>query len=167
MTERRVLCCYISGLDLRRVTEPHTPFLASALARYACPPFINLPNNELFPTLVTGVDPTVHGVWGVKLEPKTHRSNALAFLATLPNALATTIQGGLHVLTRSFDLAAIAPRRRARFRITRTKYKRRIKRREALFEIGGVPTTGSRCARIRPRSSCSPIFAISAASGLG
>ena len=140
MTERRIVCCYISGLDLRRVTESHTPFLATALARYAYAPFVNLPSNELFPTLVTGVDPTVHGVWGVRLEPGTRRSKASAVLAALPDGLATTIQGGLHILTRSFDLAAIAPRRRARFRITRTKYRRRIKRREALFGIGGVPT---------------------------
>jgi hypothetical protein len=114
--------------------------LWAARERYAFAPFTNLPSNELFPTLVTGVDPTVHGVWGVRLDPAERPSGTPGFLAALPGALATTIQCALHVLTRSFDLAAIAPRRRARFRITRTKYKRRTMRREALFEIGGVPT---------------------------
>jgi hypothetical protein len=140
MSERRVLCCYVSGLDLRRVTEDQTPFLSAGLRRYPWAPFVNLPSNELFPTLVTGVDPTIHGVWGVRLEPKARHSKGSAALATLPDGVATAIQGALHVVTRSFDLAAIAPRRRARFRITRTKYKRRIKRHEALFRIGGVPT---------------------------
>jgi hypothetical protein len=160
MTARRVLCCYVSGLDLRRVAESHTPFLSSALARYSWAPFVNLPSNELFPTLVTGVDPTVHGVWGVRLEPGARRSKASAVLAALPDGLATATQGALHVLTRSFDLAAIAPRRRARFRITRTKYKRRIKRREALFGIGGVPTVfdvvGAQRSRYLFDSRCDP-----------
>ena len=140
MDGRRLVCCYISGLDLRRVAESHTPFLWAARERYPFAPFVNLPSNELFPTLVTGVDPAVHGVWGVKLDAAARPAQPSGFLAMLPDALATTIQGVLHALTRAFDLAAIAPRRRARFRITRTKYKRRIKRREALFKIGGIPT---------------------------
>ncbi len=62
--------CYISGLDLRRVNKKTTPFLAAQLDKCPWQRYKNLPSNELFPTLVTGVDPSVHGVWGVKLRPQ-------------------------------------------------------------------------------------------------
>jgi predicted AlkP superfamily pyrophosphatase or phosphodiesterase len=43
-------------------------------------------------------------------------------------------------LTNTYDLAAIPPKRRCEFEITRTKYKRRNKKPEALFRIGGFDT---------------------------
>jgi hypothetical protein len=58
----------------------------------------------------------------------------------LPDYLTTTVQGLCHLVTNEFDLAAIPPRRRRRFDITRTKYKRRHKKREALYQIGGIPS---------------------------
>jgi hypothetical protein len=133
----RLLLCYISGLDLRRI-GPHTPFLASALDLYPWTSFVNLPSNELFPTLVTGVDPTEHGVWGVKLRPLVPESGVARLLDRLPDRLVTTIQGYLHLATNAFDLAAVPPRRRRHFDITRTKYQRRNQRLEALFKIGGI-----------------------------
>ena len=93
MAGRRLVCCYISGLDLRRVAESHTPFLSAARERYPFAPFVNLPSNELFPTLVTGVDPAVHGVWGVRLDDAGQPAKVPGLLALLPDALATTIQG--------------------------------------------------------------------------
>jgi len=137
---KRLCVTYVSGLDLRRVTPATTPLLASAMERYPLAELTNFPSNELFPTLVTGVDPTVHGVFGLKLKPPGERATGRSFLELLPASLATSIQCGLHLVGKTFDLAAIPPRRRARFDITRTKYKRRTKRREALFAIGGIPT---------------------------
>lgn len=147
---RKLLFCYISGLDLRRVDPARTPFLSSAGARYPMVPFVNLPSNELFPTLVTGVDPTVHGVWGLKVDAGGPTPDP-GVLGRLPDGLATTIQGCLHLVTRAYDLAAMPPWRRARFHITRTKYKRRIKRSEALFQIGGVRTVFDVVGRERSR----------------
>jgi hypothetical protein len=137
---RKLLFCYVSGLDLRRVDAKGTPFLSDACSRYPIAPFVNLPSNELFPTLVTGVDPTVHGVWGIKIDSSVSSSTLPKVLRWLPDRLATTIQGCLHLSSRTFDLAAMPPRRRRRFHITRTKYKRRTKKSEALFQIGGVHT---------------------------
>jgi hypothetical protein len=136
---KRLFACYISGMDLRRINRRDTPFLADLLASYPWTTFRNLPSNELFPTIVTGVDPTEHGVWGVKLAPLRDRDKADLF-ARLPDWLTTTAQGCLHFLTNACDLAAIPPRRRRRFEITRTKYKRRSQKPEALFNIGGVQT---------------------------
>lgn len=137
---RRVLLCYVSGFDLRWIGCQSTPFISTAFQRFPSARLVNLPSNELFPTLVTGVDPTEHGVWGVRLRPSARRSMAATLLDHLPDGLATTVQGCFHLWSGEFDLAAIPPRRRRRFEITRTKYKRRINKPEALFRIGGVQT---------------------------
>jgi hypothetical protein len=136
---RKLVVCYVSGLDLRRVTPEGTPFLAEARERLAMATLTNLPSNELFPTLVTGVDPMTHGVWGVKLK-QNGSASARTLLEHLPEQVATTVQCMMHAIGRIYDLAAVPPRRRKRFHITRTKYKRRTKKREALHLIGGVPT---------------------------
>lgn len=135
-----MLVCYVSGFDLRRVSESATPFVATSLTEYPWKRYTNLPSNELFPTLVTGVDPTVHGVWGVRHRRGTRRAVPPGPARYLPPSLATTIQCFKHFRDNTYDLAAIEPRRRASFDITRTKYKRRNKQPEALFEIGGIPT---------------------------
>lgn len=137
---KRVLVCYVSGLDLRRVSARATPFIAASLTEYPWKRYTNLPSNELFPTLVTGVDPTVHGVWGVRYHGGAQHAVPPGPARHLPPAVATTIQCFRHFKDNTYDLAAIEPRRRASFDITRTKYKRRNKHPEALFEIGGVPT---------------------------
>ena len=126
-------------MDLRRINDKHTPFVAKLLDAYPYVEFRNLPSNELFPTVITGVDPTRHGVWGVKLN-NGERINRPGLIGRLPDWFTTTLQCCLHFLTNACDLAAIPPRRRYEFEITRTKYKRRNKKREALFRIGGLDT---------------------------
>jgi hypothetical protein len=136
----RLLVCYVSGLDLRRVHPDSTPFLAAAAIERPLAPFVNLPSNELFPTLVTGSHPMAHGVWGVRLRTTPPNERRGSWLERLPEKLATSLQCGLHFVGKTYDLAAIPPKRRRQFAITRTKYKRRTKRAEALFGIGGLPT---------------------------
>lgn len=136
---KSLFICYISGMDLRRINRKDTPFMANLLDSYPWVAFRNLPSNELFPTIITGVDPTLHGVWGVKLKNE-KRINRPKLVGSLPDWFTTTVQCCLHFLTNSYDLAAIPPRRRCEFEITRTKYKRRNKNPEALFRIGGFDT---------------------------
>lgn len=131
--------CYVSGLDFRRVTSASTPYLAQAIERFPISRLRNLPSNELFPTLVTGMLPPRHGVWGVRLAPRPRRA-ADGLVDRLPDSVATTLQCFLHWADRRFDLAAVPPRRRRRLSLTRTKYKRRTLRPEALFGIGGART---------------------------
>lgn len=137
---RRLVVCYVSGLDLRQVNAETTPFLFLAINDLPLASFVNLPSNELFPTLVTGTHPMAHGVWGVQFKRASEAKRRSSLLEFLPQGLATAIQCGTHYFGRTYDLAAVPPKRRKRFAITRTKYKRRIKRREALHEIGGLPT---------------------------
>ena len=60
----KLLVCYISGLDRRRLHSETTPFLAQSLAAYPSATMTNLPSNELLPTMLTGMYPDRHGVWG-------------------------------------------------------------------------------------------------------
>lgn len=57
---KALVMCYTSGLDLRRVDDESTPFIAEQLRVCPWQRFVNLPSSELYPTLVTGVDPTLH-----------------------------------------------------------------------------------------------------------
>jgi len=137
---RNLHLCYISGLDLRRIDAATTPFLADALARHRPARFANLPSNELFPTMATGVSPVEHGVFGVRLRPALPDDAAASLWRSLPAWLTTTGQCLAHMATGQFDLAAVPPRRRQRFDIKRTKYKRRNGRVEAMSRIGGATT---------------------------
>lgn len=137
---RQLVVCYISGLDRRRVDSSSMEFLAAQFETSPWMNYRNLPSNELFPTLVTGVDPTVHGVWGVRLGSDLDNALEPRWFDRLPERLVTSVQCAVHFLTNNFDLAAIPPRRRRRFDITRTKYRRRGKRADALYSIGRVPT---------------------------
>lgn len=139
MSAPKLHVCYISGLDLRRVTPATTPTLAGALARGAFVGLRNVPGNELFPTLVTGVSPPRHGVWGVKHETSNPTLGG-RLVDLVPGPLSTTWQCARHWANRRFDLAAVPPRRRRRLALTRTKYKRRTGHSDALFHIGGIPT---------------------------
>lgn len=149
-TIKRLCACYISGLDLRRIDRRSTPYLDHLLT--VCPwmVFRNLPSNELFPTIVTGVDPTEHGVWGVKLKHR-RQPDRHNLVERLPDWMTTTAQGCLHFLTNNCDLAAIPPRRRRQFEITRTKYKRRNLNPEAILNIGGYETILEIVGRDRSR----------------
>jgi hypothetical protein len=136
----RLLLCYISGMDLRRLDAETTPFMAEVLASCPWTPYSNLPSNELFPTLVCGVDPTVHGVWGVRLGAPPVADAPPRLVDRLPDSIVTGVQCVIHALHPPYDLAAIPPRRRRRLVATRTKYKRRRQWKEALYGIGGVPS---------------------------
>ena len=137
---RPVLVCYISGLDLRRIRPETMPFLAAQRDTSPWVAYRNIPSNELFPTLMTGVDPTAHGVWGVRIHPRIEEQLALRPIDRVPDLITTTAQCIAHFLTGACDLSAIPPKRRRRFEITRTKYRRRRKRPDALNHYGDIPT---------------------------
>lgn len=153
--ETPLLVCYISGMDVRRLKPDVTPYIAGLMQ--GCPHsyFTNLPSNELFPTLVTGVSPAVHGVWGVQYVKNDTPSIGRRLVDALPDIVTTSYQCFCHYLDSSFDLAAIPPRRRRHFKLTRTKYRRRRSRPEALYNIGGIPTVMGLAGEDRSRYSFS------------
>ena len=136
----KLLLCYISGLDLRRIKSETTPFISESLDSYPKAYIRNLPSNDLLPTILTGAYPTEHGMWGVKLNNKTGESFSAKLIDLLPDIVTTSVQCLVHFFTGSFDLAAIPPRRRRLFELKRTKYHRRTRLTDALLEIGGIET---------------------------
>jgi hypothetical protein len=136
--KNKLLLCYISGLDLRRVNAFVTPFISESLDLYPKVNIRNLPSNDLLPTILTGTYPTEHGMFGVKLKDNPSKSLYDKLTDLLPDILTTSVQCLLHLFTGSFDLAAIPPRRRRLFELKRTKYLRRTKLTEALLKIGGL-----------------------------
>ncbi len=153
--ETPLFVCYISGLDVRRLTPSNTPYIAYLLESCPHSNYTNLPSNELFPTLVTGANPAVHGVWGVQYEKNKRSSVVSRIVDVLPDTLTTGFQCFRHFLDNSFDLAGVPPHRRRNFKLTRTKYKRRSKHPGALFDIGGVPTVMKLAGKDRSRYSFS------------
>lgn len=136
----KLLLCYISGLDLRRLNPTTTPFIAESLEIFPWVYIKNLPSNDLLPTILTGTYPPEHGMWGVRLKSNPASSFTSKLIDQLPDFVTTTAQCLIHFFTNSFDLAAIPPRRRRLFELKRTKYFRRTKLTEALLRIGGVET---------------------------
>ena len=159
--ESPLMVCYISGMDVRRLHADVTPFMSGLLETCPSTYFVNLPSNELFPTLVTGTPPNVHGVWGVQYDPNPSVTTLDRWIDRMPDVVTTAFQCLRHFLDNTYDLAAIPPRRRRHFRFTRTKYKRRNKRPEALFDIGGIPSVmdvvGAGRARYHFSSSPNPV----------
>lgn len=136
----KLLLCYISGLDLRRINPKTTPFIAESMDIFPWVSIKNLPSNDLLPTILTGTYPTEHSMWGVRLKSNSTSSFTSKLIDQLPDFVTTTTQCLIHFITNSFDLAAIPPRRRRQFELKRTKYVRRKKLTEALLRIGGVET---------------------------
>lgn len=137
---RKLLLCYISGLDLRRINAGTTPFISESLNLYPKVNIRNYPSNDLLPSVLTGTYPTEHGMWGVRLKSNTSDSFSGKLTDLFPDILTTSAQCLVHFITGSFDLAAMPPRRRRLFELKRTKYHRRTRLTEALLEIGGIET---------------------------
>lgn len=150
-----LLVCYISGMDARRLTPETTPYISNLMDSCPHSDFVNLPSNELFPTLVTGASPAVHGVWGVQYSRNDKSTIADRIVDSIPDVITTTFQCFKHFIDNSFDLGGIPPHRRRHLKLTRTKYKRRNKRPEALYEIGGISTVLGLAGEDRARYSFS------------
>ena len=138
--DRRLLVCYIPGLDKRRVSSEVTPTIAKMLRDYSSVEIQTLPNTELVPTLLSGVFPHQNRVWQVSCDPKTNRTALQRSVDILPDILTTTFQCIRQRFDADFDLAAIPPWRRRQFNQHRFKYTRRAAAPESLAEFNGYQT---------------------------
>lgn len=128
--------CYVPGLDSRRVDAATTPFIHAALQRYPTAQIETIPITELVPSMLTGVGPESHGYWQMRIDPDQGRRRP-RLADRLPDRLTTFAQCLVHLVHPAFDLAAIPPRRRRRFLLTRFKYTRRQQSAEVIGNIGG------------------------------
>jgi hypothetical protein len=133
------LCC-VHGLDARRIDPGVTPVLARLMAERPCVEIHTLPSTELLTTILTGVYPSEHGVWQVRLRPQARARPSSRLLDRLPDAVSTTLQGFRQIVEPTFDLALVPARRRRDFELHRFKYVRRERDRRVIDRIGGHPS---------------------------
>lgn len=137
MEYKKLLIGYVPGMDLRRINQNHTPYISGLFSSFPWEKIKTFPCTELVPTLLTGVYPHEHGIWQVRLRPG-RNSLKPRLIDRMPDFLTSTLQCLAHVITHSFDLAAVPSRRRRLFELKRFKYTRREAYGEDLTRIGGV-----------------------------
>ncbi len=118
----RILICLVSALDFRRINPEHTPFLFESLKLYPWALINTIPDNDLNPTLFTGVYPNDHGFWQLQLRNNISAHPKYKFIDKVPDIVTTTVQCLIHLFKSSFDLPAIPFWRRRRFEIYKTKH---------------------------------------------
>lgn len=132
----RLFVSYVHGLDKRRINPDDTPFLHSLLVRYPSVTLNTLPSTELLTTFITGVWPSEHGVWQVRLKPEVRQSRKTTLLDRLPDGVSTTLQGIRQLFEPTYDLSVVPARRRRRFEMHRFKYVGRERDESVMDNIG-------------------------------
>lgn len=138
--KRRLLVCYVPGLDRRLISRSSTPAIAALMDAYSPVRIRTIPDTELVPTLLSGVYPHQNKIWQVSLDDARERTFTEQIVDALPNLVSTTAQCVRQKFDPEFDLATIPPRRRRRFVQHRFKYTRRAADPETLQEFGGYKT---------------------------
>ncbi|MEE8488334.1 MAG: alkaline phosphatase family protein [Gemmatimonadota bacterium] len=136
-SQRRVIVCYIPGLDTRRITADLTPEIAAMIDRYSSIEMSTLPSTDLVPTFMTGVYPHQHHSWQVSLNEHRDRTPIQRLIDVLPDLATTTVQCVRQKFNPEYDLATMPPRRRRELTQHRSKYIRRVKSHESLDKIEG------------------------------
>jgi hypothetical protein len=124
MVINKLMVFFETGLDLRRFDPINTPYLEGLIRKYPWTKISTLPEVDLIPSLYTGMYPHEHEMWQVRLksDPGIHDK---ALFEYLPDIVTTTLQCLTHMVTGSFDLAAIPPWRRKRFEILKSRYNKK------------------------------------------
>jgi hypothetical protein len=121
----RLLVCFIRGMDLRRIQEQTTPCINDLLKSFPWVRISTIPTPELTQTIFTGQYPHEHGMWEVELKSDSNLLAKNKIVDKIPDFVTTTFQCLIHLVTKSFDLAAIPPWRRRRFEVSRYKHFRK------------------------------------------
>ncbi len=138
--DRKLLVCYVPGLDQRLISDDSTPVIAKMLSTYPSAGIRTLPSTELVPTLLSGVYPHQNRVWQVSLRADQKRTISQRFADVLPDLVSTTAQCVRQKFNAEYDLATIPPRRRRDFLQHRFKYTRRAANPELLDAFNGYKT---------------------------
>lgn len=134
---KKLFVFYIPSLDLRRINENHTPYIYNLFSQY---PFVNIntiPIYDTLPTILTGVYPPKLNV-DISLNTNYKSTFTDSIIDFSPDFLTKLIQGFIHLITNSYDLAAIPNRRRRKFSNKRIKYK--SKKLENILKYDDIPS---------------------------
>ena len=112
---RRVVVCYIPGLDTRRISADLTPAIAALIDRYPSLKTSSLPTTDVVPVLLSGVYPHQNRIWQVSIDEQHERTITQRLVDMLPDLVTTTAQCVRHKFNPKFDLAGIPPRRLREF----------------------------------------------------
>jgi hypothetical protein len=137
---RKLLVCYVPGLDQRLISDTSTPTIAKLLSKYSPADIRTIPDTELVPTLLSGVFPHQNRIWQVSLDIARKRTMGQRIADVLPDLILTTAQCIRQKGDPEFDLATIPPRRRRNFVQHRFKYTRRAASPNLLDEFNGYRT---------------------------
>lgn len=137
---RRLLVCYIPGLDERLLDEARTPYICKLRRSFPVTAVGTVPTTELVPSLVSGTLPHQHRVWQVSLKPEFRNGLTKGIADYIPDGLVTTLQCARHFFEPAYDLAVIPRRRRQRFDLHRFKYTRRQASSSSMNEFAGYPS---------------------------
>ncbi|HJR63654.1 MAG TPA: alkaline phosphatase family protein [Gemmatimonadaceae bacterium] len=149
-TTEGLVVCYVPALDLRRVNESDTPFIASLLEENPWTSIYGLPNVDHVPTLFTGTYPHEHGLWGLKLRAKTNGRSGVSGIANiLPDLVTTTMQCAVHAVTHDVDMATMPAARRRQFETKRFKFAKHANHPSVMNPLGGTPSLFSVLGRER------------------
>jgi hypothetical protein len=135
---KKLLFCYIDGMDLRRVDQANTSFIFNSLKSYPWVRITSPVGTDSIPTLLTGTFPPAHGFFGIKLKPGSSRALTKGLIDKLPDIFTTTLQCIFHLFNGSYDLPAIPPKRRRNFEILRTVQNKKYKKTENLLQFDGL-----------------------------
>ena len=140
MNRKKVVVCYVPGLDLRRISADATPTIAELIRRHSLIELSIIPSTDLTPILISGVYPHQSEIWQVSLKADRTRTIGQRLVDALPDIVTTTAQGVRQRFDPDFDLAAIPPRRRREFTLHRLSEIQRASRPEIMDEFNGYPT---------------------------
>ncbi len=138
--ERKIVVCYVPGLDMRRISEATTPTIAKLVSQYSPIEICTIPDTELVPTLLSGVYPHQNKIWQVSVDGRRDSTTTQRMIDVLPDLVTTTVQCIRQRFDSHFDLATIPPRRRREFTQHRFKYTRRAATPEIMREFNGYKT---------------------------
>ena len=140
----KLLVLYMPGLDARRLSRGHTPYLSGLLEAFPHATTTSYPSVEHLSTVITGMRPNEHGLWLVKRNPDFQRATpAQRLIDLLPDLVTTTIQSVAHRLTNRYQMCTVPPRRRRRMRFKKMKFYGRVGTRELLTELASHGVQGS------------------------
>jgi len=122
----RLLLLYTPGLDSRRLTAEHTPYIAGLLQTFPHAALTGYPSVEHLSTVITGMRPHEHGIWLAKLKSEAPPTPVQRLIDTLPDIVTTTAQCVVHAVTKSCQMGTIPPRRRRHLHFEKMKFYGRV-----------------------------------------
>lgn len=151
LDDKKVLLCYIDGLDIRSINKSNFPFLYNAIKSYPFASIKSPPTSDALPILLTGTSPHENGMWGVRLKSD---SCIPKIIDKIPDIITTTLQCIAQIFTGSFDLPTIPPKRRRCFEVRRTQHNKNYKKTENLLNFGGLTS----CLGVLGSGKCKYLF---------